>query len=44
MMKMTDKIKEINDFLRNCGLEDENKEYIQPLAKRQNICKDLGLS
>ena len=44
MMKMTEKIKEINDFLRDCNADDEDKEFIQPLFKRQKICKDLGLS
>jgi len=44
MMKVTEKIAEINDFLKDCSSNDPDKDFKQPVYKRQNICKDLGLS
>jgi hypothetical protein len=44
MMKVTEKISEINDFLKDCSANDPEKDCKQPLYKRQMICKDLGLS
>ena len=44
MMKVTEKISEINDFLKGCSSSDPKKEFMKPIYKRQMICKDLGLS
>lgn len=44
MMQVTEKIKEIKDFLKNCTKEESDLEYIKPIYKRQMICKDLGIS
>jgi hypothetical protein len=44
MMQVTEKIKEIKDFLKNCSKEESDLEYIKPIYKRQMICKDLGIS
>ena len=43
-MQVTEKIKEIKDFLKNCSKEESDLEYIKPIYKRQMICKDLGIS
>ena len=43
-MQVTEKIKEIKDFLKNCSKEESDLEYIRPIFKRQMICKDLGIS
>lgn len=44
MMQVTEKIKQIKDFLKNCSKEESDLEYIKPIYKRQMICKDLGIS
>lgn len=44
MMKVTEKIAEINDFLKDCKPDDPEKQFKLSSTKRQNICKDLGLS
>ena len=44
MMQVTEKIKEIKDFLKNCSKEESDLEYIRPIYMRQMICKDLGIS
>lgn len=44
LMQVTEKIKEIKDFLKNCSKEESDLEYIKPIYKRQMICKDLGIS
>lgn len=44
LMQVTEKIKEIKDFLKNCKKEDSDLEYIRPIFKLQMICKDLGIS
>ena len=44
MMQITEKIKEIKDFLKNCKPDEPDKEFIPPLPKRQRICFDLGIS
>lgn len=44
MMQVTEKIKEIKDFLKNVPKELSDCEYIKPSFKRQMICKDLGIS
>lgn len=44
MMQVTEKIKEIKDFLKNCAREEADLEHIHPLEMEQMICKDLGIS
>ena len=44
MMQMTEKIKEIKNFLKNCDSSNADEEHIEPISKRQEICKDLGIS
>ena len=43
-MQITEKVKEIKDFLKNCEFDDPNKQFMRPLPKRQRICFDLGIS
>lgn len=44
MMRVTEKIREIKDFLKNCSGEQAKQDHIHPIKKRQMICKDLGIS
>lgn len=44
MMKVTEKIFEIKEFLKECTHEEAELEHIFPIEKRQMICKDLGIS